>query len=399
MDTISKDRPIPGYEYLRFYKIASEEGDLNTVKIVLDKFDLDTMDKEASFSIYCTICVNRYYEIANLICDKYPNYPKLDSNLVKFMDLWLKCRANGIFIKEWLDNFYYEDDNNTIEDIFILACVTCKTTIADVILSHYSIDITHWDSYEKIFTIACSDSNLKVVKWLVNKNPNVDLDYDQCFRLACEHGRLKIAQYLVEIAERINIYSERNYSFKKACQNGHVNVIDWFLNTHQQPIKSSTQEVHANYINKINAFILCAPKPRNTQAIEWVSREINRSSFCSDAERFCTNRQLANKIYRYQSVSLLDAVIKYIPIFDIHHNNDFLFLQHYDCSARTLEDKIMEYCNTNGNCYYIERRPRGDSTKYVIDNRKIHGMKYVKIKDVGVAYVGELNTKFVLEEI
>lgn len=83
---------------------------------------------------------------------------------------------------------------------------------------------------DSLFNKICSSGKLKLVRWLLKVNTNINFEYDncQCFiSLSC-YECLDILQIIYNMNK--NISSEYNHAFQNAAFNGNVKIMNWIYN-------------------------------------------------------------------------------------------------------------------------------------------------------------------------
>ena len=82
--------------------------------------------------------------------------------------------------------------------------------------------------WEYSFRCACENGHLEVAKWLLEVKPDIHIsaDWDYAFRYACEDGYLEVAKWLLEVKPDIYLYSNL---FSDACEQGYLELAKWLL--------------------------------------------------------------------------------------------------------------------------------------------------------------------------
>jgi hypothetical protein len=68
---------------------------------------------------------------------------------------------------------------------------------------------------------------LDVIKYLIEKEGNVNANNDECLRHASSNGYVDVVKYLVENGADIHIYNDE--ALISACANGHLDVIKYLI--------------------------------------------------------------------------------------------------------------------------------------------------------------------------
>lgn len=78
-------------------------------------------------------------------------------------------------------------------------------------------------------------------------------EINDIFNMACESGELyNIRNVIKKYTGYINLENNDGYGFKKACENGHVNVIDYLINT-----KEVVKNIQLDFQENIGFYIAC----------------------------------------------------------------------------------------------------------------------------------------------
>lgn len=104
---------------------------------------------------------------------------------------------------------------------------------------------------EKPFSWACAEGHLEVAKWLLEVNPNININIsngnEYIFRSVCSHGHLHVAKWLLEIKPDIVISAENNVAFFSACRYKNNDVALWLTTLDQRYIVVIQNDVILDY--------------------------------------------------------------------------------------------------------------------------------------------------------
>lgn len=78
-----------------------------------------------------------------------------------------------------------------------------------------------------ILTYSCMYNNIDIVKFILPKKLEFNLNTEFEFAWACRRGYLELAKLLLERDVGIDIHCAEEFAFIYACANGHLNVAQW----------------------------------------------------------------------------------------------------------------------------------------------------------------------------
>ena len=144
--------------------------------------------------------------------------------------------SNQPIIKQWLiiKNMH---GKNSIDDIFIRACMNGFLSYGIFLLKEYKIDI-HART-ECAFRYSCENGHIEIAKWLIQLGEsleygkiNIHIYNEYVFRHSCENGHIQIANWLIYLGEseeygKIDIHVGDEWAFRYSCENGHIQIAQW----------------------------------------------------------------------------------------------------------------------------------------------------------------------------
>ena len=244
----------------------------------------------------------------------YKNYIIRD-NIIKTGEnktLINACKKNDIETVEYI--LHYSFDRNILNNLL-------KYITKDIIIflqkkKNFNINIIDYNRWN-IFTFACYNNNLNLVKFLINKiNVNLrDKIGMTPFMIACSNNNLDIVKYL---HDKVNIYTldkQKKNALMVACYNGHLDIVKFLVeNTNLDinsqciysltPILYSICEGHLHIIkylyDKCNIYtkvdcLLFAYKTQNTKIIHFLLfNEIKKLNILSNDLIYLTIKYIKN---------------------------------------------------------------------------------------------------------
>jgi len=96
------------------------------------------------------------------------------------------------------------------------------------------------------FQIACKNGHLKVVKYLIEKGANIHAENDEAIRDSSAKGHLEIVKYLIE--NKANIHALNDSALLLASQNGYLEVVKYLIE------KGANIHVNNDYVLRVASF-------------------------------------------------------------------------------------------------------------------------------------------------
>ncbi len=105
----------------------------------------------------------------------------------------------------------------------------CSEGHIDLLKWIYTIDPDFFDTEAYINGIiqACKKGHLEVVQWLYLINPDIEHDFERYFSYAIKNEQMKIVEWLFEVESNIDIMKSANYIFTYACTYGRLEAVKW----------------------------------------------------------------------------------------------------------------------------------------------------------------------------
>lgn len=190
------------------------------------------------------------------------------------MALHLSIQYNFIKILEPL--LSYGIKNNIIKEYMlncelILAAAYGHLEAVKCLVS-FGADVNHinWPNYgspETALTNAASKNYLKIVKYLVEQNVNINLLDNGALRYAASNGHYKVVKYLTMHGS--DIYGRNSEALRDATTNGHLRVVKHLI-------------LNGNYNSSFKEFALCtAAENGHLEIVKWL--------FNQDVDLNCKN--------------------------------------------------------------------------------------------------------------
>jgi hypothetical protein len=107
------------------------------------------------------------------------------------------------------------------------------------------------------FRKACEYGHSEIVQWLINKEAfSNTAKNNYALRHACKNGHLRVVQILYEVEDYFDGFQDNNFAFKHACENGHLELAKWMHSVNDMDIP----------LQKLNKNIRKHPK-----IVEWLN--------------------------------------------------------------------------------------------------------------------------------
>ena len=108
-------------------------------------------------------------------------------------------------------------------------CATGELSFAKQLLHEHAavIDVCSQDNLA--FQKACAKGHMAVAKWLFELKPDLDISAgdDSAFRHACFGNHLHIAQWIISGNPKVNISARRDQVFRWACLTENYEMLKW----------------------------------------------------------------------------------------------------------------------------------------------------------------------------
>jgi hypothetical protein len=236
-------------------------------------------DNELPFRL---ACINGHLNIAQWLLQ----YKPTTNTTAPFVSA---CRYGQLHIIKWLLQI-----NPSIISSHIIIDALYK------IYDHGHIDLATYflteypNIYSKVYSLpllySCSNGNLILSKLLLHHKPNVleVANIDNIFRSTCEGGCIEVAKWLMSIKPSINIYYglPESTALTGACEKGHLNIVIWLYDLHNNNSKMIGNE----YPNEKYSFMR-AWDFKHLNVVEW----------------FCKHNPIKYYLYMYKSRRMMSV--------------------------------------------------------------------------------------------
>ena len=180
-----------------YFSRPVKNGNLETAKWLKVR-DPDINIRADNDVLFRQVCENGHLEIAKWFKELYPNINIRVDNDIIFSQVCVKGRLT---VAQWLKELYPDID---------------------------PVPNAHPFNDDKAFCGACENGHFSVVKWLIEQWPEVDYRKSSgpAFRCAYSSGNIEVIHYITEQNPSHRIDKE---GFCWACKNGNLPVVKWFI--------------------------------------------------------------------------------------------------------------------------------------------------------------------------
>lgn len=131
----------------------------------------------------------------------------------------------------------------------------CRTQNLETIQSYYhghSVTINNHKAF--VFEYLCRQNYLEIAQWyfsvlsdihhdfLYQQFLPIELGYVNAFKIACEKGHLEIVRWLHTLSDSGIPGPIKDDSFRKACANNRLNIVEWFILLRPERYSFSVEE-------------------------------------------------------------------------------------------------------------------------------------------------------------
>ena len=174
-----------------------------------------------SFNTFETICKSGNVDKFKKFMNENPTFNPLYLNNIAFIRM---CENGNLELAKYLYE-KYKFDLRTDDDFYFR--FVCSYGQLDFVkwLTRECPEIYIWAKSRDAFRCAARYGHINILEWFENKKDTRSND-DYAFIIACCYGNLNSAKWLFENCE-INIHSNLEEPFRKACFNGHTEIVEW----------------------------------------------------------------------------------------------------------------------------------------------------------------------------
>ena len=98
------------------------------------------------------------------------------------------------------------------------------------LMINYNVDIKMGhNNYLEMFLNCCDD--VKYINFILDLYDKIMPNYDRQFRMLCDNHKYHNVKLLLKYNYKIDIYTEKEGSFKVACVNSSMNIVKLLINT------------------------------------------------------------------------------------------------------------------------------------------------------------------------
>ena len=231
--------------------------------------------------LFVSACLSNNIEIVKYVFEKNIIFNKHDFYKKYFLDVCKNCNSeiinfvldnvsyrccHKIFdilcVNDCIDNMIYLYNKNKLSNYHMSSTIfenICRRNQIQIII--FVLKNIKYISYGNAFGIACLNSNIELIELLLKNGLPIDKKtINREFILACKNDRFDIVKIFLENYIGINVCIEKEYAFKKCCQEGNLEMAMMLK----------------KYNPKINHHIdkdYCYNMAKNREILDWLESE------------------------------------------------------------------------------------------------------------------------------
>jgi ankyrin repeat protein len=204
------------------FRISCSSGHFEIIKWLYKKNPEINIGYDKNHAFFWS-CINGNIKIAKWLLKQKPDIDVKDSKI------FVTSFINGhVKIIRWL-LFLVPDISLRYEDEYILKICGAKNYIE---LAKLFLKIRpNMDAIniQKAIESGCQNGNMEIVKWLLQKHPEINYDYDAIFFNSCKGEYLNILIWLIGMKPEINIHANNEMAIQNSYRNHHYQVMEWLI--------------------------------------------------------------------------------------------------------------------------------------------------------------------------
>ena len=106
-------------------------------------------------------------------------------------------------------------------------CYTGDYELVNIIINKYYANLDS-NSINNAFYNACSGNNIDIIELLFKKFGNV-FNYDEALCISCKNNNINIVKFLLDRNLDLDFDYDNNYAFKIACNKGNVEIVNMLI--------------------------------------------------------------------------------------------------------------------------------------------------------------------------
>ena len=230
---------------------------------------------------------------------------------------------------------------------------------SEMIINFYernNLDKNPYFDNNTLFSNCIMKGDLKLIKFLIDKNPQLLHDINDSFILACSKGHIDIVKYFYEISSNIDLSIHQHAPFRFACKSGNLELVKFLYDINFINNKTNQDFIDEDYYDSVYLSAICFASERgHLNIVKYIFDSI---LFIFSYSLFKLSRDTNYMFYFFETIfieccksnnlELVNYIYENFPNIDISSNNENAFYN----AIFSLNNNNFDIIN-----YLFEKKP------------------------------------------
>lgn len=174
------------------------------------------------YQVYRWACEYGHLDMVKLLLELDP---KIKNNIIFEYPFRRACANGHLHVVKFLLTNFDVNISELNDYAFYNAFKNGHKNITKFLLE-LDANIFNYINVSKLVRDTCSNNNLKIILWLYQKFPSIQIDYDTILRKVCKLNHHKMFKWILETQKDIDVHQHNDFLLKHAKINNNIIMLE-----------------------------------------------------------------------------------------------------------------------------------------------------------------------------